>query len=515
MIGPHQIGRTRIVDAQRQDHRRRLRALIRHFETNAEQINLDAERLGAEVNAYTDKDHTAFQMRGLARDAAAFVRMLGDIMRESTFPEAELERERGVLLHEYAEDEDDAMAAAFKLFDNACYGAHPAARPVIGNRANIRRFARDDLVAWARRQYTGANIVVGVAGNVEPDEILVAAQCTFALMQGGRENVIAAPGYVGDIRSRRLPRSSQVHVVVGFPIPSLPGEHVAYVLAAALLGEGMSSPLLDCVRERRGLVYHADCWTGVKDAYGQFVIEAATTPEQFHEYVSEVARLLHQHAETTDLSGLERARNQTMVRILGEREAPARRLELAALDLFALGRVRSRAEIAARLDAVGPLEVRQRLAGMLAERPAVAIAGKLKKVPAGAGAGSFAQHDAFVCVQRRQAAGVQEEHVLVRLERSPGAPAPMRPAIDLAGVDRVEQECPRCGPAAAPPRPSPRWAPSTWAASSRRCAARASRGTWMPDARAGRITACASGVHQRLLVGARSRLTPMPDERNA
>lgn len=52
-------------------------------------------------------------MRGLARDAAASVGMLGDIMSESTFPEAELERERDVLLHEFAENEDDAMATAF------------------------------------------------------------------------------------------------------------------------------------------------------------------------------------------------------------------------------------------------------------------------------------------------------------------------------------------------------------------------------------------------------------------
>ncbi|MCU0955721.1 MAG: insulinase family protein, partial [Hyphomicrobium sp.] len=67
---------------------------------DCQRINLDAERLGAEVNAHTDRDHTAFHMRGHARDAAAFVRMLGDIVREGTFPEAELERERSVILHE-------------------------------------------------------------------------------------------------------------------------------------------------------------------------------------------------------------------------------------------------------------------------------------------------------------------------------------------------------------------------------------------------------------------------------
>ena len=61
---------------------------------DCQQVNLDAERLGADVNAHTDKDHTALHMRGLARDAGTFVGMLGDIVRRSTFREAELERAR-------------------------------------------------------------------------------------------------------------------------------------------------------------------------------------------------------------------------------------------------------------------------------------------------------------------------------------------------------------------------------------------------------------------------------------
>src|SRR5258705_2917526 len=76
---------------------------------DCQQINLDAERLGAEVNAHTDKDHTAFHMRGHARDAETFIGMLGDIVQHSIFPDDELARERQVLLQEYAEDEDDPM----------------------------------------------------------------------------------------------------------------------------------------------------------------------------------------------------------------------------------------------------------------------------------------------------------------------------------------------------------------------------------------------------------------------
>src|SRR4030088_2235494 len=49
-------------------------------ERDCQTINLDAERLGADVNAHTDKDHTAYHMRGLAEDAPRFIAMLGDIV---------------------------------------------------------------------------------------------------------------------------------------------------------------------------------------------------------------------------------------------------------------------------------------------------------------------------------------------------------------------------------------------------------------------------------------------------
>ena len=345
-------------------------------------INLDAERLGAEVNAHTDKDHTAYHMHGLARDAEAFVRMLGDIVRDATFPDAEIEREREVLLQEYAEDEDDGMATAFKLFDQACYGAHPAAHPIIGGRANIRRFSRAELTAWVAQQYTGRNMIVGVAGDVDPPAIVAAAKAAFAAAPPGAENRVAAPAYIGGMRQRRLAGAGQVHVVVGFAIPPLAGEHQPFALAAALLGEGMSSPLLDQLRERRGLVYHADCWTDARDVFGQFVIEASAPRERLREYFDEVTRLLHQHATAVDPVGFERAQNQIAVRSLVDRESSAQRLELAALDLFALNRVRSSHELLEGYAAIDAARVRDTFAQMVSARPAIAIAGDLARAEA-------------------------------------------------------------------------------------------------------------------------------------
>ena len=346
---------------------------------DCQRINLDAERLGAEVNAHTDKDHTAYHMRGMARDAGRFVQMLGDIVLASTFPDAELDRERQVILHEFIEDEDDALSAAFKLFDKNCYGAHAQAQPVIGTRANIERFTRDELMAYVQGQYSGTNVIVGVAGGVQADAMVSAAQAAFGAMPSGAANAVAAPQYFGGIASRRLAGAPQTHVVLGFPIPALQGDYHASAVAATLFGEGMSSPLLDQIRERRGLVYYAACSADVLDACGQFVIEASTAVEHVDEFFVEVMRLLRAQAEHIDPVDLERARNQLAVRSMRVQEQPVVRLEAAAQDLFALQRIRSRAEVMARLDAVSAEQVRAEFARMLSLPPSIAIAGKVSR----------------------------------------------------------------------------------------------------------------------------------------
>lgn len=346
---------------------------------DCQRINLDAERLGAEVNAHTDKDHTAYHMTGLAGHAADFIRMLGDIVLNGSWPEAELERERQVILQEVAEDEDDALSTAFKLFDTCCWGEHAVARPVIGSRRNIERFTREELLGYVRRQYTGANLVVGVAGAVDPQALLKGVEEVFGAMPAGQPNEVAPPVYQGGIRTRRVAGSGQAHAALGFPMPSLLAQPLEFTVAAALFGEGMSSPLMDEIRERRGLVYYAACSADVQPLCGQFVIEASMGPEHLGEYFAEVLRLLQLQAERIQPVDLERARNQLTVRSLRAQEHAGRRLEAAVQDLFVHGRVRSQAEWLARMQAVDAAQVRGAFERMLQAPAAVAVAGKLPK----------------------------------------------------------------------------------------------------------------------------------------
>ncbi|MFY8118191.1 MAG: M16 family metallopeptidase, partial [Roseateles sp.] len=317
---------------------------------DCQRINLDAEALGADVNAHTDKDHTAFHIEGLPEDLPAFVDLLADIVLNPSFPEEELARELRVIEQEYNEYEEDPSALAFRLFDQACYGSrHPAGRPIIGTRANIRRFKRRDLLDYVGRQYSACNVVIGVAGPLDERRFealrrQIEAQTGFGAMPAGTPNLIEQPAWQGGLKARRLAGSGQTQLVLGFAAPALPeGEArtLPHVLAAALLGEGMSSPLLDEIRERRGLAYNAGCAADIWPHGGQFVIDAATSPEQAVELLEAVHALLRRHADGADQEvALERARRQLRVRALRGLEQPSRRLEAAAQDLFTFSRLR-------------------------------------------------------------------------------------------------------------------------------------------------------------------------------
>jgi predicted Zn-dependent peptidase len=340
-------------------------------------INLDAERLGAEVNAHTDKDHTAYYMRGRGEHAAQFVRMLADIVQHATFPADELEREREVLLQEAAEVADDPIDTAYQLFDHACWGLHAAAQPVIGSRRNIERLQRADLVRWVERHYNGAGMVVAAAGPIDAEAITREVQACFGGLPRGQASPVTPPVYAGGVRTRRLAGSSQTHLVLGFPLPPSSVDDPAGNVAAAVFGEGMSSPLLSELRERRGLAYHAACVADRYDLCGQFTVEASIAPDRLEAFLGELMQLLRRQARGTAPVDLERARNQLAVRLLRDRDRPSRRMEQAALDLFALGRVRAAPELLARIEAVSDADVSAVVQGMLDAGVSLALTGSL------------------------------------------------------------------------------------------------------------------------------------------
>jgi predicted Zn-dependent peptidase len=193
----------------------------------------------------------------------------------------------------------------------------------------------------------------------------------------GGPNELPAAAYAGGTRVKRMDVGRQMHLVMGYPIAGRADADVAADVAAAVLGDGMSSPLLAELREKRGLVYHAACNADRFEFGGQLAIEASFAPEHLDTVLAQVALLMRGLAERVEPIDLERARNQVIVRLLRADERVTQRLEDAALDLFALQRVRSVAERLAQVRAVSSEQVRAAFGRMLDAVPSVAVTGSV------------------------------------------------------------------------------------------------------------------------------------------
>ena len=357
-------------------------------------INLDAERLGAEVNAFTGKDMTGYFMTGLGRHAQQLLRMTADIVLDSTFPEAELRRELEVIRQEAIEYEEDPQDHSSDLLDRAIWGDDPMGMPVIGTVGNIEGFTREDLVRHVRAHHVASHTVVVAAGNFDVEAWLALAGELFAAMPAAADPAdpavlgaappapVPAP-YVGQALAQRFTQVSQVFVNIAYPLaPAEPDEaprqrwRLAASLAAHVFGEGMSSPLVDTVRERLGLAYTAYATMESGDVWANFIVHAVTTPDKLDALVAATGTLLREQARAIDPVHLERARNQLTVARVRAGERTYATMEQAVEELFASGSVTPMDEAIAMIESIGAEEVRAVFERMLERPAALAISGK-------------------------------------------------------------------------------------------------------------------------------------------
>lgn len=346
-------------------------------------INLDAERLGADVNAFTGKDSTGYFMTGLGRHVQQLLGMTADIVLNSTFPELELERELEVIRQETIEYEEDPEEKSSELLDRALWGEQPLGMPVIGTLENLDTFTRQHLVDHVRSHYLAGNTVVVAAGNFDVDAFFRLGENLFAGMPAAAPVQRLQPQHVGNAVAQRFSQVSQVFVNLAWPVTPPPGQGVeqqrwrlAGSLAALLFGGGMSAPFTDTVRERLGLAYTAHAYVENGEGWFNFIVQAVTTPDKLDPLAGATGELLREQAQRLDPVQLERAKNQLVVSRVRTGERSYAAMERAVDDLFFLGAVPAMNETIALIEDITADEVRSVFERMLQHPVALAMTGK-------------------------------------------------------------------------------------------------------------------------------------------
>ncbi|MBV9217984.1 MAG: insulinase family protein [Methylobacteriaceae bacterium] len=347
---------------------------------SARVIAEEIEGAGGDLNAATSVEQTAYHARVLASDTALAVDILADIITDSVFDPAELEREKSVILQEIGAVEDTPDDLVFEMFTATAYPDQPIGRPILGTPARVKGFDRASITAYLNGHYrTGATVITG-AGAVEHARLVEDVQQRFSALPTDLHPAASEARYVGG-EARLKRRLEQAHIVVGFEGVSFhhPDYYAAQVFANAV-GGGMSSRLFQEVREVRGLAYAIYSFHWSYSDTGMFGFYAGTSARDVAELMPVALDCVGAAVESLSADEAERAKAQMKVSLLVALESSQARAEQIARQLLALGRTLSLDEIVSRIDALTVEEIRRAGAGLLRSAPTVASIGPVRRV---------------------------------------------------------------------------------------------------------------------------------------
>lgn len=255
----------------------------------AKAISEELEAVGAEYNAFTSKDSTAYYAKVGTQYLDVAFDVISDITLHSTLPEKEINKERGAVIQEISMYEDMPLRSIDDVFEELLYGKeHPLGRTIAGPKENIRAFTRKQFEDYHKRNYTAANTVVCIAGNFSRQKVLAKIHKAF-----GHLKPVAAPECLAFAPSQSAPRvaikekkTDQTQLILGVPAyPYLHSDEYALSVLAAILGGGMSSRLFTEVREKRGLAYYVKARVERYPDVGHLVIQAGVEHGKLEEAV--------------------------------------------------------------------------------------------------------------------------------------------------------------------------------------------------------------------------------------
>lgn len=139
-------------------------------------LELEVENLGAHLNAYTSREQTVFYAKCLSKDVPKAVEILADIIQNSKLGEAEIERERGVILREMQEVESNLQEVVFDHLHATAFQGTPLGQTILGPTKNIKSIGKSDLQNYVSSHYKANRIVLAAAGGVDHKQLVDLAQ---------------------------------------------------------------------------------------------------------------------------------------------------------------------------------------------------------------------------------------------------------------------------------------------------------------------------------------------------
>lgn len=215
--------------------------------------------IGAQINAFTSKQTTCFYTLSIDSQVENCIKILSEIMFDSTFDKEEMEREKGVVLEEISMCEDDNDDLVMDILSDCYFGKNTLGMTILGERKNVKSFTRDDLLKYIEQNYCAENTVISIAGNIKFDmaKKLVEDYFEGRFSTNCNRQWKDIPHITKPCIKSKFKDIEQSNIAIGLPALNFDNKlSMAELLVNTVVGGGMSSRLFQEVREKRGLAYN-------------------------------------------------------------------------------------------------------------------------------------------------------------------------------------------------------------------------------------------------------------------
>ena len=247
---------------------------------SASVINSYLDRLGGELNAFTTKEEIVFHATVLKEDLNKASSLLFELATCPTFPEHEIQTEKGVVIDEIQSYKDTPSEDIYDRFEEMIFKGHPLSGNILGTTASVRKITGEELLKFVKDKFQPCRMAFTVVADIDEARmekgILKLAEkffgkepaaCPMKTECGERSHTPVACGNYSIPAAEQFDktinkRNHQANCVIGALAPSLypERERLATILLCNILGGPATNSILNSIlREKNGWVYGVEC----------------------------------------------------------------------------------------------------------------------------------------------------------------------------------------------------------------------------------------------------------------
>ena len=232
-------------------------------------INGYLDRLGGELNAFTTKEEIVLHATVLKEDLSKAAALLFELATCPTFPDQEINTEKGVVIDEIQSYKDSPSEDIYDKFEEMLFKGHPLSGNILGTKASVRKISRKELLNFVQDKFRPEKIAFTIVADIDEKamekSVLKLVKKHFPDYVASQETADgdAARSFVSEQFDMTLSkRNHQANCIIGGLAPSLyqDRERLATVLLCNILGGPANNSILNSVlREKNGWVYGVEC----------------------------------------------------------------------------------------------------------------------------------------------------------------------------------------------------------------------------------------------------------------